>query len=117
MHMAVDENVPPEDDAGMLIYIRPIYLVCTIIIYSGLQVCCGDRKVSGRYAVVSLPSTAALAEFKSINTAPPRDPAKFALRLLGIFFTLEQLSVSNCTKAEGRELLDPNILQAIKRKA
>lgn len=78
--------------------------------------CCGDRKVSGRHAVVTLPSTAALAEFQAICAAPPNDPAKFALRLLGIFFTQEQLAVSNCTKAEGRQLLDPTILLAIKCK-
>ena len=56
----------------------------------------------------------ALAEFQSISAAPPNDQAKFALKLLGIFFTQEQLAVSNYTKAEGRQLLDPTVLQAIK---
>ena len=100
----------------MFICVLPCCVLGICIIYPGLQVCCGESKAPERHVMVSLPSTAALAEYKSINTAPPYDPAKFALRLLGVFFTLEQLSTSNCTKAEGRELLDPNILQAIKRK-
>ena len=117
--VAVDEHVPPEDDVSAGMSCTYQCTLCTIIFRappSPLQVCCGDRKVPGRHAVVPLPSPAALAEFQSVNSAPPCDPAKFALRLLGIFFTTEQLSVSNCTKAEGRELLDPKILQAIKGK-
>ena len=49
------------------------------------------------------------------HTPLPPDPAKFALRLLSIFFSPEQLARSNCTKADGRDLLDPTILLAIKR--
>ena len=70
----------------------------------------------GHYCIVSLPSRAALAEYNSVNSAPPSDASKFALRLLGVFFTVEELARSNCTKADGRELLDPEILQAIKCK-
>ena len=83
---------------------------------SELQVLCGDGQAHGRHVMVTLPSTAALAAYRSINAAPPANPAKFALKLLRVFFTLEQLSVSNCTMAEGRELLDPLKLEAIKRK-
>ena len=83
--------------------------------FIGLQVFCGNRDVKGRFSTVTLPSEAALAEFNAINTAPPSDAAKFALRLLGVFFTTDELARSNCTKAEGRKLLNPKILQAIKR--
>lgn len=101
--------------------IRYAYIVCFDIIvpfllcYIELQVFCGDKKARGRYSIVTVPSRAALAEYNSVNSAPPGDAAKFALRLLGVFFTSEELARSNCTKAEGRELLDPEILQAIKR--
>ncbi len=75
--------------------------------------CCGEPGVKGRSVVVELPSEAALAQFIQIN-CPPKDPAKFALKLLSVFFTDEELSQSNCTKAEGRDLLNQEILVAIK---
>ena len=80
-----------------------------------LQVCCGNNKADGRFINVTLPSLAALSAFQSVNTLLPPDPANFALRLLSIFFSPEQLARSNCTKADGRDLLDPTILLAIKR--
>lgn len=55
--------------------------------------------VTERYLRDTLHVISALAEYNSINAAPPSDAAKFALRLLEVFFTTEQLAVSNCTKA------------------
>ena len=80
----------------------------------GLQVCCGDRKIPEIHAFMLLPSIS--AEDNSINAAPPSDAARFVLRLLGVLFTTDQLALSNCTKAEGRELLDPHILNAVRCK-
>ena len=77
-------------------YIRYLWMM-----FTELQVCCGDNKAMGRSSIVTLPSRAALAEFHSVNSAPPNDAAKFALRLLGVFFTAEVLARSNCTRAEG----------------
>lgn len=88
-----------------------------VCILTGLQVCYGNSKQRDRHSIVNVPSIAALADFNSVNSAPPSDPAKFALRLLGIFFSYEELAKSNCTKADGRDLLDPEIILAIKRKA
>jgi hypothetical protein len=46
---------------------------------------------------------------------PPKDAAEFALRMLSIFFfNEEKLGASNCTKADGRRLLDQDILKSIK---
>ena len=81
-----------------------------------LQVCCGNRQAAGQHITITMPSLAALTAFKSINAAPPTDPSKFALRLLTIFFSMEELAASNCTRAEGRNLLDSNVLLAIKCK-
>lgn len=91
-------------------------MIFFVIIGESLRVSCGNRQAEGRHIHVNVPSLAALSAFQSINAAPPIDPAKFALRMLNIFFSLEELAGSNCTKAEGRNLLDPNILLAIKRK-
>jgi hypothetical protein len=85
--------------------------------FTGLQVCCGRAGVKGKFTIVSLPSEAALAEYNALLSTPPADAAKFALKLLSIFFTSEELGRSNCTKAEGRDLLDQQILQAIKRES
>ena len=38
------------------------------------------------------------------------------LKLLSVFFTMDELARSNCTKAERRELLNQEILQTIKCK-
>ena len=66
--------------------------------------------------LVKLPTSAALAEFKQIDACPPKDPAKFALKLLSVFFSEEELGRSNCTKADGRDLLDQEVLLGIKCK-
>ena len=82
----------------------------------GLQACCGKAGVKDKFTIVSLPSEAALAEYNALISTPPSDAAKFALKLLSILFTCEELERSTCTKAEGRDLRDQHKLQAIKRK-
>ena len=82
----------------------------------GMRVCCGKGGVKGKHIYLTLPSEAALAAFSLLNSAPPADPAKFVLRMLAIFFTSSELEKSNCTKAEGRELLDQEVIQGIKCK-
>ena len=64
---------------------------------------------------VTLLTEKAVAEFWQLNNCPPADPGKFALRLLSLCFTNEELAESNCTPAEGRRLLNQEILTAIKR--
>ena len=81
-----------------------------------LTVCCGQVGVPNKHIYVQVPTEAALAEFELITNCPPKDPAKFTLKLLGIFFTEHVLSISNCTKAEGRLILDQNILLGMKCK-
>lgn len=80
--------------------------------------CCGMAGVKGKYihVHVNMPSEAALKEYQVTNACPPKDAGKFALKLLSVFFSAEELSKSNCTKAEGRDLLDPDLLLGIKRK-
>ena len=65
---------------------------------------------------VNLLSEAAEKEYQLINACPPKDAGKFALKLLSMFYSPEVLSRSNCTKAEGRDLLDPHLSMGIKRK-
>ena len=81
-----------------------------------LTVCCGQVGASGKHVYLRVPTEAALMEFQQVSLCPPNDPAKFALKLLSVFFTDELLSTSNCTKAEGRSLLDQEILLGIKCK-
>ena len=77
---------------------------------------CGDP--GGQHKILKVPSEAALNQFKQLSSlsAPACDPAKFALRLLSVFFSDADLAESNCTYAEGRKLLDQNILNGIKCK-
>ena len=80
-----------------------------------LDVVCGDPSTSGKHIVLQVPSLAALNQFEQITaTAHTSDPAKFALKLLSVFFSDEELAESNCTFAEGRRMLDQNILLGIK---
>ena len=72
--------------------------------------------MKGKYVFIDLPSEAALKQYQLINSCPPGDAGKFALKLLSIFYSPEELARSNCTKAEGRELLNPEFLLAIKCK-
>ena len=78
--------------------------------------CCGQAGVKGHYSVVELPSEAAVAHLRQINACPPGDAAKYALRLMPVFFTSEELGSSNCTVTQGRDLLNQEYLEAIKRK-
>ena len=64
--------------------------LCTLHIFTGLQVCCGNKNVRARYFVVNVLSSEALPKFNSFNSTPPSDPVKFALRLLGTFFSCEE---------------------------
>ena len=81
-----------------------------------LVVCCGQAGVRGKHVYVNLPSEAALADYHQLNNFPPASAAKFALKMLSILFSEEELSISNCTKAEGRKLLNQEKLMAIKCK-
>ena len=82
-----------------------------------LEVVCGDPKSSGQHLVLKVPSVAALNQFEQLSsTANTTDAPKFALRLLSVFFSDQELGESNCTYAEGRKLLDQNILLGIKCK-
>ena len=45
-----------------------------------------------------------------------KTPEQLALRLLDVSFTKDQLSKSNCTKADGRILLPENIIEGIRCK-
>ena len=94
-----------------LLFFKIICILKSLLYPGPLQVCCGQAGVKGRYKIVNVPSGAALAEYKHVINCPPKDAAKFALRLFSVFFTEEQLAQSCCTKAEGRDL---EILQGIK---
>lgn len=79
-----------------------------------LEVVCGNPTSKDNQVLVKLPSEAAKALYAQINNCPPKDPAKFALRLLSVFFSDDELAESNCTEAKGRTLLDQSILWGIK---
>ena len=81
-----------------------------------LEVICGNPNSRDNKIILKVPSEAAKALYLQINNCPPKDPAKFALRLLSVFFTDEELAESNCTDAKGRKLLDQSILWGIKCK-
>ena len=84
-----------------------------------LEVCCGDPKRSSS-VIVTVPSDDDLAQFTELNAVPPKDPAKdpakYALRLLSVFFTDEELAESNCMRAEERKLLNQAKISAIRDK-
>ena len=77
------------------------------------EVCCGNPETSS-CIYINVPSAVALTRFRELEALPPKEPTKYALRLLSIFFGEEELARSNCTKAEGRNLLDRTTLDAIK---
>lgn len=78
-----------------------------------LEVCCGDPRKSS-CVWIKVPSQAALSLFRQLSTFPPKDPGRYALKLLSVFYSDEELAESNCTKAEGRKLVDQDVLIAIK---
>ena len=80
-----------------------------------LQVICGDprRSASCEHVILKVPSAAALMEFNRVSEFVHGAPKKFALKLLSIFFTDEELAESNCTYAPGRKLLDQQVLRGI----
>ena len=49
-----------------------------------------------------------------VVSCPPGNPAKLSLKLLSCFFSIDQLVKSNCTKADGREIIDQKILDGIR---
>ena len=63
---------------------------------------------------MTVPSEAALAQFTKLNAVPPKDPAKYVLRLLSVFFTDEELAESNCMRAEARKVLNQATISAIR---
>lgn len=77
--------------------------------------CCGNP---GRnHVYLKIATEASLADIRQMSSCPPKDPAKFALKLKSVFFSDQELSVSNCTKADGKKLLDPTILLGIRCKS
>ena len=62
-------------------------------------------KYSSRAVIVTVPSEAALAQFTKLNAVPPKDPAKYVLRLLSVFFTDEELAESNY-ESQGNESIE-----------
>lgn len=65
---------------------------------------------------IKVPSEAALSQFRELAAFPPKDLSKYALKLLSVFFMDSELAKSNCTRAQGRKLLDQDIIIAIKGK-
>lgn len=45
-----------------------------------------------------------------------KEPTKFALSLVDVFFSKETLAKSLVTQKDGRERLDPDIIEGIRRK-
>ena len=88
----------------------------TIVSIDPLMVCCGDAEQKDKHVYLTLPSEDALIALRQLNYNPPKDPAKFALKLLTLFISEEELGQSNCTWAEGRKLIDQKILLGIKCK-
>ena len=68
---------------------------------------CGNPR-SKLHIVLQVSSDAAVALFHQANSCLPKEPGKFATKLLDVFFTEEKLARSCCTRASGRELLDQN---------
>ena len=60
-----------------------------------------------------LPSKHAVERLKNLRSSIPKDAGKYALKLLSIFFSDETLAESNCSPAEGRHLVDPDVLTGI----
>ena len=88
----------------------------TSIAVDPLAVVCGNPHSKGASQVLKVPSQAALSQFQQLTAGVAVDPAKFALKLLSIFYSDEELSESNCTFVEGRKLIDKNVLLGIKCK-
>lgn len=80
-----------------------------------LEVLCGNPTTTLR-CFVKLPTEFALAEFHQLNACLPKEPHRYAQRMLALFFSNEVLANSNCTPAKGRQLLDHNVMKAIKCK-
>ena len=64
-------------------YFFKVYAFKSLLYPGPLQVCCGQAGVKGKYKIVNVPSE---AEFKHITNCPPKDAAKFSLKLLSVFF-------------------------------
>lgn len=63
----------------------------------------------GKKDFIQLQTQEKTTSLDSILVCIPATPQKLALKLLGAIFTVEELARSNCTKVEGRDLLDPKI--------
>ena len=80
-----------------------------------LQVVWGDPSASN--VTLKMPSEQSVADFHQLSACKPSEAGKYALRLLSLLFSNEELAVSNCTPAEGRKLLAKEKLLAIKCKS
>ena len=70
----------------------------------------------GKKVFIQLKTQEKATNLDSILACIPATSQKLALKLLGAVFTVEELARSNCTKVEGRDLLDPKILHGIRCK-
>ncbi len=113
-------NQPAEepDENGMFIvssvyapnYTPPVFLHK----YRSSSVCLGDPSNKG--IKLPVPLAAATEQLTQLKHSLPNDAEKYALKLLFIFFKDEELAESNCTLAEGRRLLDQDVLKGIQCK-
>ena len=73
----------------------------------------GDPSVKERCVVIDGFSQLAVKAKENAST----DACQLALKLMDVFFTKEELSVGNCTEAEGRELLRQDVIDGIRCKS
>ena len=88
----------------------------TSVALDPLAVVCGDPHSKEANVVLKVKTRAILTQFQQLTAATAMDPGEFALKLLSIFYSDEELSESNCTFVEGRKLNDRNVLMGIKCK-
>ena len=66
-------------------YVCTTYLQKINFIYTSIEVVCRDP--TKKQVVLQLPSAAAVAMFNQQNACLPKEPRKFATKLLDVFFT------------------------------
>ena len=75
-----------------------------------------SRPLENKKMWIPLASKSDVQKFHSVNQNLPPAAHKYALKLMDVFFTKEELKTGNCTVAEGRTLLNQQILQGMKCK-